>query len=371
MTILRSGMLCRLLAISFAMTVMVVMHQAQAAVGKAVIVKPVVIVSTASYNGSTSLLTVKGRYTAAGTHQPLEIVSNTGTLLASARTDSSRQFSFSLNVADKAQLCQVRVRIPGASFAKTIAAAPGTDCGLQPVCQITTPQSGVSVQAHQPVTFQASTLLKDNAARPLVLDWDFAGGSMGQDVSDAQELNRFVHPHTKSTSVSFDRDNSSYRVRFMARDKKGRYCEDSVDVLVGSPPVAPPAIASLAAESVKTAPQDASALNGKDGDLVVLPFPDYTMLANTDARFTPRIHAPMSYGPFNTLNAQVIRKGRLPAIQSGNDVSLTYRSSSNPDDPVGAGSINTTSQNYPVSADPQVPAPLMGSTIRKTDVWET
>ncbi len=64
--------------------------------------------------------------------------------------------------------------------------------------------------------------------------------------------------------------------------------------------------------------------------------------------------------PFNVVHAQVIQKGTdasHPRILTNNDVSVNYAATSNPDDPVGLDSINTTSANSP--------------TVFKTNFWET
>jgi hypothetical protein len=54
--------------------------------------------------------------------------------------------------------------------------------------------------------------------------------------------------------------------------------------------------------------------------------------------------------PFNVAHAQVIQKGTStanPKLLTGNDVDVYYVGVANPNDPAGAGSINTTSQNQP------------------------
>ena len=51
--------------------------------------------------------------------------------------------------------------------------------------------------------------------------------------------------------------------------------------------------------------------------------------------------------PFNVVHAQVIERGSDPRILSDADVNLTYEAVANPNDPAGAGSINTTSENLP------------------------
>ena len=54
--------------------------------------------------------------------------------------------------------------------------------------------------------------------------------------------------------------------------------------------------------------------------------------------------------PFNVVHAQVIRlgdAGRLPKLMNDNKIKVVYSATSNPDDPAGANSINTTSKNLP------------------------
>jgi hypothetical protein len=72
--------------------------------------------------------------------------------------------------------------------------------------------------------------------------------------------------------------------------------------------------------------------------------------------------------PFNTVNAQVVRKGsrgsNRPLILNETSVALQYSAASNPNDPVGAGSINSTSQNYPAGAAADT------AVVRKSDFWD-
>jgi len=49
--------------------------------------------------------------------------------------------------------------------------------------------------------------------------------------------------------------------------------------------------------------------------------------------------------PFSVVHAQVVARGAEPNILTDEDVDLVYSASSNPDDPAGSSSINTTSQN--------------------------
>ncbi|MEQ1529750.1 MAG: PKD domain-containing protein [Methylococcales bacterium] len=76
--------------------------------------------------------------------------------------------------------------------------------------------------------------------------------------------------------------------------------------------------------------------------LVVFPFEDMGMEGGSQISipFNPLV-------PFNALNAQVIRKvPKKPVIVDSTTVRVEYSAAANPVDPAGAGSINSTSQNY-------------------------
>ena len=72
--------------------------------------------------------------------------------------------------------------------------------------------------------------------------------------------------------------------------------------------------------------------------------------------------------PFNVLNAQLILRGTTganrPVILDDTVAELHYSAASNPDDPAGPGSINSTGQNFPLEAT------LPTATVRKTDFWD-
>ncbi len=70
--------------------------------------------------------------------------------------------------------------------------------------------------------------------------------------------------------------------------------------------------------------------------------------------------------PFNVLHAQVIKRGTGnsdPRILTDTDVSVVYSAASNPNDPVGFDSINSTSANFPMSG---TDAPV----VYKGNFWE-
>ncbi len=327
-------------------------------------------IGNAVWRAKTGMLTVKGGHPGAMAGSPMELLDSSGRVLASDTADGRGKFRFKLAARRPELLCSVRVKIGNLGAERKVAGIRQPDCLKAPQCQILSPANGSALKANQDVQFQAKAKLKDKKARPLKLEWDFGGGAMGEDVSSGGLVATYKRPDTANTTAKFVRDNSRYRVRFTAMDGKKRYCEDSVEVLVGNPPEVPPGVAPMAAQAARTAPIAGSQLAGNAGEVVALPFPGLTHLETTDARFTPRLEAPYSYGPYNTLNAQVYRKARLPVLLTDQEVRLAYTASTNPFDPVGGGSINTTSQNWPLNSDLGVPSPLSESGIQKTDMWE-
>jgi len=211
-------------------------------------------------------------------------------------------------------------------------------------CRIVTPTKNLQVQMGQKVAFAGRVVLRDKEAKPLKYEWDFGGG--------AQRL------HARKGKTVFERDNARYRVRFTVTDAKGRYCEDAVQVTVGAPPHGlPPKVAE------RPAPKRGEALQK---NLAVLPFEEFGMQGAPEALFSANTIYP--YAPHRNVDAQVIQKGSVgnskPKILGKGDIQLRYSAGSNPRDPVGSDSINSTSQNWPPRSR------LSDAIVPKTDWWE-
>lgn len=247
----------------------------------------------------------------------------------------------------------------------TVEAAPNK----APICKILSPKSKAKLTANQDISFSAKATLKDSKAGPLTYEWDFAGGVFGELIPNSNPP-AYKRPTDKTATVQFVRDNASYRVRFSATDTQKRRCEAAIDVVVGNPPQGLPNVSAMVNESQKNAPKLAGQLAGKEGDIVVLPYPELTMQAHTDARYQQDLYTPASPGPYNTLNAMVYKKDRKPIQMTSESISLRYNAASNKLDPVGPASINSTSQNYPGAAPGSLAAPLQDALIQKTDLWE-
>lgn len=323
-------------------------------------------IKSAAYNKTNQTLTVKTSVNGNASGELLLLHSDGG-ILSQVPAGKSQTFTFRKNRLGQVP-CNIEARLGNARVSKAVTGA-SPECKKAPVCKITAPSSGSAIEANQAVLFTAEAKIKDKKAAPLIYEWDFAGGVMGEDKTGSNLSSLYLQPVSLATTVKFVRNNSLYRVRFIATDSQQRRCEATVEIKVGTPPTGLPA---KVAE--QTAPVRGEETNGDKGDLVVIPFQEWSMQHFSDMRIIPDGY--LSFSPLiNNLNAYVFAKGSVgtdkPKFVSDDSVSLQYSAASNPLDPVGANSINSTSQNWPLNADPSKFAPLMKSSVQKTDMWET
>lgn len=327
-----------------------------------------VTLSSATWKTAGNQLSVSGRYAASLNGQALELTDTSGRVLASG-TASNGSFQFNGAVQQPELLCNVRLRIGSNVVSRKVTGISSDSCAKAPQCKILSPANGTSLVNGADVRFQASAQLKDNTSSPLRVEWDFGGGAMGIENTSSRLVTTYRHPQSAVATVKFVRDNSRYRVRFTAIDKKNHYCEDAIEVTVGSPPVSPPGVAQMAATAINTAPASGSGLNGNAGELVVLPYEEWTMQSDHDMRIIPNAYVSMSPTAHN-LSSVVYEKGHQPKVVGADSVQLRYTASSNRYDPAGQGSINTTSQNWPLNGDVTLASALADASIQKTDFWE-
>jgi hypothetical protein len=233
----------------------------------------------------------------------------------------------------------------------TVFPAEATAAAAPPICEISAPVAGVTaIDVGGSLSFTGRGSTVDGG--PLAFEWDFGGGA------DARIRGTAVDGDVLSATdpVVFDVNGGKFTVRFIVTDDAGVRCTDSRDVVVGILPSRLPA-------KVKEQPAPGEPGSG-DGAHTVVAFNDLGMhCADLGAQ-------PFSILPlFNILNAQVIEKGTTganrPRVLRPNDgIKLQYSAASNPKDPVAPGSINSTSQNYPVGSSAEE------AIIRKTDFWD-
>jgi len=328
-----------------------------------------VILGSAIWKNRLGQLSVKGRYPKKLNGVPIELIDSSGRVLLSEIANGTGRFKFKQAVGPSDLLCSVRLRVGDKSDMIKVQRLNVSACKKAPLCQITSPAIGARLQANTDVSFTGKASLKDRKAGPLKLEWSFGGGVMGEIKPDSHVSTVYQHPDSTSALVLFIRNNSHYRVRLSAMDGNNRYCEDSILVTVGNPPDEPPGVSMMAAAAVKSAVAHGSQLEGKTGDVVVLPYEEWTMQSDHDMRIIPNAYVSMSPTVHN-LRSVVYEKAQKPRLLGLDEVSLKYSASVNPFDPVGFGSINSTSQNWPLNSDIRLPTPLNQATIQKTDFWE-
>ncbi|NJD06537.1 MAG: cytochrome C, partial [Methylococcaceae bacterium] len=201
-----------------------VQSQAQAA-------KPVIVITQAQWSGQS--LTVAGR--ARGTGPLVGLYDGSGRYLGQVPLSGRQRFSFTLSEPERPELlCSVRAQTAEARATARVKGRPKS-CSAAPVCRILTPTSSVHTAVDTDVTFKGKATLKDRKSGPLRMEWDFGGGSLGE-AADLPMQAAHRRPATATTTVRFGRDNGRYRVHLTAWDQKSRYCEDSIEVVVGTPP---------------------------------------------------------------------------------------------------------------------------------------
>jgi hypothetical protein len=329
-------------------------------------------------------LTVKGKLIRGESNAVISLASIDGKTLGGAVTDKNFSIvipgsalavpdNLSSTGAGYAVPCAVRVSSGSLSAAKKVAGNPNKACRQQPTCSIvaTTPAYLAGLKLGDEVTFTAKASFPGRRAEPKY-EWDFGGAAMGEDITGQSPVTVHKKPDGKSATVKFVRDGARYRVRFSAVDNslaamesKQYRCEDSLEVVVGTTPVGLPS-----AVSEETAPAVGSELNGDLDDYVVMPFEDWTMQSDTDANFMPDLYSSTSPSVHN-LKAVVYKKALKPPVVDAGEIQLAYSAASNPNDPAGKGSINSTSQNWPLNAmDIQIFSPMMGAAVQKSQLWE-
>ncbi|MCB9849442.1 MAG: hypothetical protein H6817_01915 [Phycisphaerales bacterium] len=310
-------------------------------------VPTMVYIQTATFNNNDNRLDVSGTYSTNAPNPVARLFDDvTDQFIAQQDVQGGTgDFEFSItNVGDIP--CSVRVQIGAGCSAVEVQGAP-TFCtspgggSLPPTCAILTPATDVAIALGESVFFTGEAADPEGGA--LTYEWDFGGGAD-------------LRPNVLNPGpVVFDWNNGSFLVTFIVTDNFGERCTDTVVVEVGLPPEGlPPMVAQ----------QPAPGQPGAGGaDHVVLAFNDLGMHC-ADLSSYPMSILP----PFNTVNAQVVRKpgggALLPAILDSNGIELKYSAASNPNDPAGPGSITSTSQNYPIGST------LRDAQVRKTDFWD-
>ncbi len=298
-------------------------------------------------------LTVKGEFKG-GTPKNVKLFDDLTGQLLSEKSPDEDHFKFKL-YGLTAIPCRIKVLADQISATKDVEHAPD-DCSTTtppppppptgnqtPICSITNPASNtVTIKLGDSINFSGQA--SDPDGDKLTFEWDFNGGA------------DFRPTTLNPGNIKFDVNNGSFLVHFIVTDDQGARCTDSMTVIVGTD--VPPNTGGM----VPQQPAPGTATAG-DGNHVVLPANDLGMHC-ADLGSYPLEILP----PFNTVNAHVIKKGTTggnkPLILDASSVKLRYSAASNPNDPVGPDSINSTSHNFPLGSQ------LADATIRKSDFWD-
>jgi hypothetical protein len=330
--------------------------------------KPSVKISKAKLAGQT--LTIAGSLQNIMTSN-VSLYDSSGRLLGQPIVGPDHKFSLTLNAIDHPeQLCSVQATTSAGNATVAVSGRPKT-CSLAPVCKILSPTGSLQTHINTDVSFQAQVAFnKDPASQPWHTEWDFGGGSLGEAIPGTPVT--YQKATGTHTTVQFVRDNARYRVRFTAWDKQQRYCEDAVEVVVGTPPdtltkfqnEVLPTVQAMAKTSQLAKPTPTQNLKGIADDKVVIPFEGISTMCGTDAWTQPNAAA-VNPLPGHTLSAYVYQKNLRPPSLTSDDVDLFFYSTSSQIDPAGANSINSTSQNWPLGAKAQ------DATLQKWDIFDT
>lgn len=289
----------------------------------------VTVTAAASFSKKLNQVVVTGKTSGIAAGSYVKVYNAvTDAILYAVKTDEKGRYEAKL--PDTAGLdkipCAVRVET---AHAGAIANVGGADksCKTALVCNVGV--SADNIRAGETVALSAWVKGK-NAAKSLG-EWDAGDGLH----------HREMHGMTPNGSGAFASqpiaypNPGRYTASFSATDGSGNGCTRSVTV--GVAPAAVPGLPAKVAER----PRPAFA-SGMSGDYVVLPFEEKSEVG------VNQLGLPYSsYIATQGLNAQVFLKDpKKPVPQGLQDLEVFYSAASNPTDPVGADSINSTSQNW-------------------------
>jgi hypothetical protein len=244
----------------------------------------------------------------------------TGQLVHSTTMDPKNAFKYTLPM--DAPMCNLKITAGTTVGFLKVAGAPRT-CSTVPSCALTA--STTSTETGQPLTFTGRSLFSGRTAPELNFDF----GNAGPHSQNVIKIKGGVQAIAQMTFSQAD----SYRVNFSAI-LGNQECRDSIVVSVSSNSNStPPTTSEVAVEEPGSA-------SGMQGDYAVIPFSNRGDVGTDN-------NAPNQYLQTQALNAIVYEKApKKPVALGMNQATVEYSAASNPQDPIGPDSINTTSQNY-------------------------
>lgn len=290
--------------------------------------KPATITAKATYKNKLLSYTGKTKGLLAGS-QISVIDTETGILLHSSLTNSKNEFKYSLPLS--AAPCSVRIEAADVNSVVKVTGAPAASCKAVPVCVIDKPNQ--KLKLGEPLTLAAVS--KNKSAPASQFTWDMGDG-------DAEATgNSITHTYTHA---------GLYRVVLNGSAGTGLCADDTLISVAPANANPNPPVAQSGATPDKAAGMPGVGGPNDTDAYVVFPFEDTGMQGGSQVTLPYN-----SLTPYNALNAQVIQKvAHKPKILGDEALDLFYSAASNPNDPTGAGSINSTSQNLFSSGKPGV-----------------
>lgn len=280
---------------------------------------PAPVKATATLVKKTGKINIKGK--TAANIPPVSSVAvydaASGLVIYTSKSTSKRDFNFDLPKGSVP--CLARIETGGTETTLKVNGAPAAACKTALTCDITNPADDIAIKEGQAVSFKSVA----SGAKGTKLDYSWV---IGSGMTETMTAPNFDHPFPNA---------GNFLATLTVTDAAGNRCSDSVAVSV-SPNV------NTGKVSERPKAGNAEALKAPNNAYVVLPFEEMGMQGGS------MIHLPYNpLIPYNALNAQVIQKlPHKPPIIESSAVDLFYSAASNPTDPVGGDSINSTSQNY-------------------------
>lgn len=276
---------------------------------------------TAKASFKAGHLTYSGKLTGvpAGTQVSLFDAAS-GLLLHAMNSDPKNAFSYSIPL-DSA-ICGVKLKLDnGTTSYLKVSGAPSSTCKTSLSCNLSPAESSTTTGQNQSFT---GTVLFSGKTAPTI-SFDFGNGNTASPASTPIKGGLTA----QSTQSFANADN--YAVKFQA-SLGSQSCEDTAVVRV-APNVAN---APDPVEPAFNTPASASAMSSAYS---VIPFSDRGDVGTANL-------APNQYQQTQALNAIVYEKQpKKPIPLSIGGAEVSYSAASNPNDPVGSASINSTSQN--------------------------
>lgn len=284
------------------------------------------ITASASFSKKAQQLVVKGKATGVspGTYVYFYDASS-NKLLYSVKPDAKGTYTANLSDFNSSESspCNIIAQVGEKKVTVKVAGAAKTCAKTAVLCTATADK--LNIQEGGSVTLNATT--KGKGA--LTGDWDIGDGLSHTELSNLTPSKKGIFP-TQSVSYSHV---GNYPLKFSAKNSDGIQCSQSLVISVA--PTLPSGLSKVSEQDI---PAKAS---GMAGDYVVLPFNEKSEVG------VSQLGLPYSaYIATQGINAQVFLKDpKKPIPQALGDVEVYYSAASNPTDPVGADSINSTSQN--------------------------